>query len=84
MPPSRFLISKYYTRVVILILLLNKIIPTYSRYVLKGLIYITIIVLSSYQPSSYTKYTKSNIRSSYNIQLVSTNKYLFFAYFKIL
>ena len=44
--------------------------PTCSCYVEKGLVYIAIIILSSCQPSFYVKYTKLNIRSSYNIYLI--------------
>ena len=59
-----------------MVLLLGKIIPTYSRCVLKGLIYIIITILFNRQPFSYTKYTKLNIRSSCNIKLVSNTKYI--------
>ena len=51
MPPIRFLASKhsaYYSKLVAIILLLSKIIPTYSYCAEKGLIYITIAALSSY------------------------------------
>ena len=61
------------------IFLLGKIMPTYSYYVKKGLVYITIIALLGYQPSSYTKYTKLNMRLSYNIRLVSNIKCIFLA-----
>ena len=64
-------------KLVAVILLLNKIIPTYSRYAEKGLVYITIIALFSRQPFSYTKYTKLNIRFFYNIRLVSNAKCIF-------
>ena len=53
--------------------------PTYSYYAEKGLVYIIIITLFSYQPSSYTKYAKSNIRLSCNIRSVFNAKYIFFA-----
>ena len=59
----------------ILILLTSIIIGPYSRYLERGLIYITIIAPSSRQPSSYSKYTKSNIYLGYNIYLVSNSKY---------
>ena len=39
----RSLVSKRRARVVAIIFLLSEIILTYSRYVLKGLVYITII-----------------------------------------
>ena len=67
MPSVRFLVFKYYTCVVTLILLLNKIMPTYSRCIEKKLVYITIAAPSSYQPSSYLECTKSNMHSSCNI-----------------
>ena len=57
--------------------------PTYFYYILKGLVYIIIIVLFSCQPSSYIKYTKLNIYLSYNIRLVSNAEYIFFIYFAI-
>ena len=69
-PPVRSLASKYsayYFKLVAIIFSLSEIIPTYSCYIEKGLVYIIIIALSSYQPSSYTKYIKLNIYSSYNI-----------------
>ena len=51
MPFIRSLASKRYTYVVAVILLLSKIIPTYSRCVLKGLVYIAIIAFLGCQPS---------------------------------
>ena len=79
MPFIKSLVSKRRTRVIAVILLLSEIMPTYSRCVLKGLVYIIIIALSSRQPSSYTKYTKLNMRSSYNIYLVLDAKCIFLA-----
>ena len=58
--------------------------PTYSRYMLKGLVYIIIIALFSRQLSSYTKYTKLNIRLFYNTRLISNTEYIFFIYLTIL
>ena len=87
MPPIRSLASKrtaYCFKLVAVIFLLSKIIPTYFCCMEKGLIYITIIALLGCQSSSYTKYTKSNIRSSYDIRLVSNAKYTFFIHFYIL
>ena len=84
MPPVRSLVSKCCTYVIAVILLLGEIMPTYSYYILKGLVYIAIITLLGRQPSSYTKYTKLNIYLSYNIRLVSNAKYTFFIYFCIL
>ena len=57
--------------------------PIYSRYVEKGLVYIIIIALFSRQPCFYTKYIKLNMRSSYNVKLVSNTKYTFLVYFYI-
>ena len=74
MPLIRFLASKRCTYIVAVILLLSEIIPTYSRCVLKGLVYIIIMAPLGRQPSSYTKYTKLNIRSSYNVKSVSIAK----------
>ena len=84
MPFIRFSASKHCTYVVAVILLLSEIIPTYSCCVLKGLVYIAIIALLGRQPSSYTKCTKLNIRSSYNIRLVSIAKCTYLMYFYIL
>ena len=78
MPSIRSSAFKYTARrfkLVAVILLLSKIIPTYSYYMEKGLIYIAIIAPLSYQPSFYIKYTKLNIHLSYNIKLVSNAKY---------
>ena len=44
-----------YAYIVVLILLLGKIMPSYSYYKEKKLVYIAITALSSRQPSSYTK-----------------------------
>ena len=49
--------------------------PTYSYYIEKELVYIIIITPLGYQPSFYTKYTKLNMRLSYNIKLVFNAKY---------
>ena len=62
------------SKLVAVILSLGKIMPTYSRYIEKGLVYIAIIAPLSRQPFSYTKYTKLNIHSSCNIRLVSDAK----------
>ena len=66
----------YYFKLVAIILLLSKIIPTYFYYMEKGLVYIAIIALLSYQPFSYIKCTKLNIHLSCDIRLVSNAKYL--------
>ena len=83
-PPIRSLVSKrttYYFKLVAVILLLSKIMPTYSYYMEKGLVYITIIALLGRQPSFYIKYIKSNMRSSCDVRLVSNTKYIFLARF---
>ena len=67
----------YYFKLVAVILLLGKIMPTYSYYTEKGLVYIIIIALSSRQPSFYAKYTKLNIRLFCNIYLVFNAKCIF-------
>ena len=74
MPLIRSLAFKRYAYIIAIILLLSKIMPTYSRYVLKGLVYIIIIAPLGRQPSSCTKYTKSNMRLSCNVKLVSIAK----------
>ena len=74
MPFIRFLASKYYTYTVAVILLLGEIIPSYSRYKEKKLVYIIIITPFSRQPSSYIKCTKLNIHSSYNVRSVSNTE----------
>ena len=43
MPSIKSFISERYTYIIAIILSLSKIMPTYSRYVLKGLVYIAII-----------------------------------------
>jgi hypothetical protein len=47
MPPIRSSVSKYYTYVIVVILLLNKIMPTYSYCAVKGLVYIVIAAFFS-------------------------------------
>jgi len=63
------------TILITLILLVSKVMPSYSYYIKKGLIYITIAAPSGRQPSFYTKYIKANIRLSYNICSISKAKY---------
>ena len=48
MPPVRSLASERRTYVIAMILLFNKIMPTYSHYMSKGLVYITIIAFLGY------------------------------------
>ena len=80
MPPIRSTASKRCTLLTISISLDGKIISPYSYYAKKGLVYITITDSSSCQPFLYTKCTKLNTYSSYNMRLVSLNKYIFPAY----
>ena len=84
MPFVKSLTSKrlvYCFKLVAVILLLGEIMPTYSCYIEKGLVYITIIALSNRQPSFYIKCTKSNMRLSCNIRSVFNAKCTFFARF---
>ena len=76
--------AAYYFKLVAVILLLGEIMPTYSHCVEKGLVCVIIIAPLGCQPSSYTKYTKLNIRSSYNVRLVSNTKCIFLTRFYIL
>ena len=77
MPPIRFLASTYRAKIIAVILLLGEIMPSYSYYKEKKLVYIIIIALFGYQPSFYIKCTKLNIYLSYNIKSVSNAKYLY-------
>jgi len=56
----------------------GKVILLYSHCVKKGLVYIAIAAPSSHQPSFYAKCTYINIRSSYNVRLVSNTKCIFY------
>ena len=70
MPFIRSLASKhftYYSKLVAVILLLNKIILSYFYYIEKGLIYIIITAPFNYQLSFYIERIKLNIYFSYNI-----------------
>ena len=77
-PFVRFLASKCCAYIVTVILLLSKIMPTYSRYILKGLVYITIIAPLGCQPSFYIKCIKLNIYLSCDIKSVFNTKYICF------
>ena len=72
--------TAYYFKLVAVILLLNKIMPIYSYYIEKGLVYVIIIAFLGRQSSSYTKYTKLNMRLSCDIRSVSNAKYAFLIY----
>ena len=81
MPFIRSLASKHltlYFKLVAVILLFSKIMLTCSHYIEIELVYITIITLFSYQPSFYTKCTKSNIYSFCNMRFIFNTKYIFF------
>ena len=84
MSSVRSLASKRRTYIVAVILLFGEIMPTYFCCILKGLVYIIIIAPLSCQPFSYTKYTKSNMRLSCNVKLVSNTKYACLMRFYIL
>ena len=60
MPSVKSLVSKhiaYYFKLVAVILLFSKIMPSCLHYMEKGLVYIIIIAPLGCQPSSYFKYT---------------------------
>ena len=76
MPPIRSLASACCAYIVLVIFLLGEIMPTYSYYIKKKLVYIAIIALFSHQPSFYIKCTKLNIYLSCNIRSVSNAEYL--------
>ena len=84
MPLVRSLASKRYAYIIVMIFSFNKIMPTCSYCVLKGLVYIIIIAFLSRQPSFYTKYTKLNMRLSCNIRLVFNTKCIFLIHSYIL
>ena len=81
MPAVRLLIFECYALLTSFIAYNSEIMSPYSCYVKKGLVYIVIADLSNYQPSSYSKCTKSNIYALYNVRSVSLNKCIFFTYF---
>ena len=76
MPFIRSLASKRRAYAITVILLLGKIMPSYSRCDEKKLVYIIIIAPSSRQLSFYLKCTKSNIHLFCNVKSVSDTKYL--------
>ena len=80
MPLIRFLASKCHAYTIAVILLLSEIMPSYSCYKEKKLVYIIIIAPFSRQPSSYIKCTKLNICLSCDVRSVSNTKCLWFAY----
>ena len=80
MPSIRSLASEYYAYTIASIILFSGLMPSYSYYTKKGLVCVTIINLFTYQPSSCSKYIKSNIHLSCNIYLVSNTEYAFYTY----
>ena len=76
MPLVRSLASKCCAYIILVILLLSEIMPIYSRYTKKKLVYIIIIALFGRQPFSYIKCTKLNIHLSCNIISVLDAEYL--------
>ena len=76
MPSIRSSASKHRAYTIAVILLLGEIMPSYSRYEEKKLVYIIIIAPASHQPSFCVKYTKLNIYLSCNVRSVSNTKYL--------
>jgi hypothetical protein len=79
MPPVRSLVFKHLahcSKLIVVILLFNEIISTYSRCAEKGLVYIIIIALSSRYPFSCLECMKLNIYSFYNIYSISNAKYI--------
>ena len=80
MPPIRSSAFKRRSRLVLLILSLGEIMPSYSYCVEKWLSYVAILALSDCQPSSYTKCACVNMWLLCNIRLVFNTKYMFFTY----
>ena len=76
MPPIRSSASVRRAYTVAVILLLGKIIPSYSYYEEKKLVYIIIIASFSHQSSSYIKCIKSNMYSFCNVRSVSNAEYI--------
>ena len=74
-PPIRSTASRRYNKLITFIISINKVMPSYSYYIKKGLVYIAIVAPSGRQPSFCAKYIKVNMRSSYNIYSISNTKY---------
>ena len=81
MPSVRSLIFKYCTYVIKTIVSLGEIILLYSCYTKKKLVCVVIMAFFNYQPSSYSKYIKSNIYSSCNVKSVLDSRCTFLARF---
>ena len=76
MPLIRSMASERCAYTVAVIFLLGEIMPSYSCCDEKKLVYIIIIAPFSRQPSSCIECTKSNMRLSCNVKLVSNAEYL--------
>ena len=72
----RSLVSARRTKLVAVILLLGKIMPSCSYYKEKKLVYIIIIAPFNHQPFSCVKCIKLNIYSSCNVRSVSNAEYI--------
>ena len=83
MPPIRSLVFKSCAYAVAVILLLSEIMPSYSHYKEKKLVYIAIIAFFNHQLFFYSKYTKLNIYLSCNIRSVSNTEYIFISFYNI-
>ena len=83
MPFIKSSISAYCAKLVAVIFLLSEIMPSYSCYKEKKLVYIIITAPFGRQPSFYIKYTKLNIRLSCNVKSVSDTKYIFISFYNI-
>ena len=78
MPSIRSLASKHYAYTIASIISLSGLMPSYSYYTEKGLVYIIIANLSAYQLSSCSKCIKLNIRLSCDVHLMSNAEYIFY------
>ena len=78
MPFTKSLASVCYTLLAVSISLNSKIMDSCSHYIRKGLVCIILTAPFSCQPSSCSKWTKLNTCSSYNIYLMSNNKFFFY------
>ena len=83
MPPVRFLASKHHIYIVAVIFSLGEIMPIYSYYAKKKLVYVVIIAPSSHQPFFCSKYTKSNIYLFCDVRSVFNTKYIFKSLYNI-
>ena len=77
MPAIKLIIFKCCTLLISFIAFNREIISLCSYCAKKRLVYIIIVKLSSYQPSSYSECIKLNTRALCDVYLVSFNKYIF-------